>query len=694
MGTSHKRTGIFFAAFAGIALAVAMFAFPQFALAETTAPSAEPTLATQAPEAASDQNAKVTPTDADATTPGNEAKSATDGTPIIDGTVDASTVPDNGTSNANTAPDANGTVDPSGDPNDSTDPDGTPAEEPIPPLKNKDNDQVVKHRGVFDAEYYLANNPDVLAAFGRDALAALNHFLKYGIAEGRLGNATFDLESYYNANQDLRIAFNTNLTKYYTHYVDYGQKEGRTYAGVATLQNYRTSIDGTDYAAAYDGAYYHANHSDLDAAFTKTVSGYTLFDDTALLRHFLNYGMKEGRASSENFEVLSYYNANQDLRAAFGTNLKSYYIHYVKYGEKEGRAATGVATLQDYRTSMDGVDYAAVYDPTYYRSNNDDLDAAFTKTTGGYTLFDDTALLRHFIKYGSQEGRTANSTFDVFSYYFEYPDLRAAFQTSLIKYYQHYCKFGQAEGRNNSGTTSLVGYVTTWAGLDWNLVYDPEYYMQNSTDVTNYYTKTVGGRTLLDDAGVMGHFYNYGMNEGRRGNTTFDVRSYFLEYQDVRVSAHGYYQGCYRHYVKYGYNEGRHASGCTKLKANGNPQNLIVQYCKNTPSPGRNLCSEWVAMVFQKLGLRDVQGDACDDYWWFCKSSNRNELKVGMLIAVPSHSHSYMGGIYGHVCIYIGNGQVMDNVGRIRTYSLNKWLSYYGTTYTPKWGWYDNISLV
>lgn len=353
MGTSHKRTGNYFAAFAGIALAVALFAFPQFALAETTAPSAEPTLTTQTREAASDQSADETPGNADATTPGNEAKSTTDDAPTTDGTSSANTAPKNGTSNANTAPDANGTVNPSGntddpatpeangavdspgDTNDSADPDGTPTEETTAPLKNADNAQVVKYQGVFDPEYYLANNPDVLAVYGRDALAALNHFLKYGITEGRLGNATFDLESYYNANQDLRIAFNTNLTRYYTHYVDYGQKEGRTYAGVATLQNYRTSIDGTDYAAAYDGAYYRANNSDLDAAYTKTVSGYTLFDDTALLRHFLNYGMKEGRASSENFEVLSYYNANQDLRAAFGTNLKSYYTHYVKYGKKK-----------------------------------------------------------------------------------------------------------------------------------------------------------------------------------------------------------------------------------------------------------------------------------------------------------------------------------------------------------------------
>ena len=42
-------------------------------------------------------------------------------------------------------------------------------------------------------------------------------------------------------------------------------------------------------------------------------------------------------------------------------------------------------------------------------------------------------------------------------------------------------------------------------------------------------------------------------------------------------------------------------------------------------------------------------------------------LKVGMVIAVPSHTHIRMGSIYGHACLYIGNNQVMDNVGQIRT---------------------------
>ena len=122
-------------------------------------------------------------------------------------------------------------------------------------------------------------------------------------------------------------------------------------------------------------------------------------------------------------------------------------------------------------------------------------------------------------------------------------------------------------------------------------------------------------------------------------------------------------------------------------------QKKIVDLSRQVPSPGPGLCSEWIAQVYERAGFRNVHTDACDYYWDFCKYTDYSQLKVGMVIAVPSHMHNYMGRIYGHVCIYIGNNQVMDNVGHIRTLDMGYWLDYYSTTYKPKWGWYDNIPL-
>ena len=55
--------------------------------------------------------------------------------------------------------------------------------------------------------------------------------------------------------------------------------------------------------------------------------------------------MAEGRQASGEF-ILSVYKSNySDLRAAFGNDNKSYYLHYIDYGKKEGRnAVTKIGT--------------------------------------------------------------------------------------------------------------------------------------------------------------------------------------------------------------------------------------------------------------------------------------------------------------------------------------------------------------
>ena len=122
-------------------------------------------------------------------------------------------------------------------------------------------------------------------------------------------------------------------------------------------------------------------------------------------------------------------------------------------------------------------------------------------------------------------------------------------------------------------------------------------------------------------------------------------------------------------------------------------QKKIVDLARQVPSPGPGLCSEWIADIYERAGFRNVHTDACDYYWDYCKYTDYSQLKVGMVIAVPSHTHTHMGSIYGHVCLYIGNNQVMDNIGQIRTLDMAYWLNYYSTSYKPKWGWYDNVPL-
>ena len=119
----------------------------------------------------------------------------------------------------------------------------------------------------------------------------------------------------------------------------------------------------------------------------------------------------------------------------------------------------------------------------------------------------------------------------------------------------------------------------------------------------------------------------------------------------------------------------------------------VVNACYATPSPGAGYCAAWVTNVLQNAGVGYVGGNACDMYASWCYSSDRGSLQPGMIVAVSSHSHTSAGQIYGHVGIYVGGGTVMDNIGPIRSIDVDSWVSFYGTTVTPRWGWAGGIAL-
>ena len=114
-----------------------------------------------------------------------------------------------------------------------------------------------------------------------------------------------------------------------------------------------TTLSGTDWSAVYDPAYYASRNPDV-ARWATRADG--IVDGDKLLGHFVNNGRREGRASKEGFELASYYNANADLRRAFGTDWARYYDHYRSSGQRENRACSGVGSLRGAVTSRDGVD--------------------------------------------------------------------------------------------------------------------------------------------------------------------------------------------------------------------------------------------------------------------------------------------------------------------------------------------------
>lgn len=86
-----------------------------------------------------------------------------------------------------------------------------------------------------------------------------------------------------------------------------------------------------------------------------------------------------------------------------------------------------------------GIDYSAVFNPTFYANKYADLRNAGLTTNA--------QLFNHFITNGMRERRQACAEFDVVIYMQNYADLRSAFGTNYIAYYNHYCTNGKKENR-------------------------------------------------------------------------------------------------------------------------------------------------------------------------------------------------------------------------------------------------------
>ena len=74
---------------------------------------------------------------------------------------------------------------------------------------------------------YSSNN-DLLNAFGSNITAAIEHYISFGMSEGRVTNS-FDATSYLNNYADLQHAFGNDQKLATKHYVECGFNEGRVF---------------------------------------------------------------------------------------------------------------------------------------------------------------------------------------------------------------------------------------------------------------------------------------------------------------------------------------------------------------------------------------------------------------------------------------------------------------------------------
>ncbi|MCL1468213.1 M10 family metallopeptidase C-terminal domain-containing protein [Argonema galeatum] len=239
-------------------------------------------------------------------------------------------------------------------------------------LNNLDNNQLFRHLieyGVYegrrfspliDLNYYQQNNPDLV---GFDNLQLLEHFLTAGIQDGRPFLPLFDVNFYRDNNPDLEDPTNglrenptdpppTNRD-YLEHFLNFGINDGRKFTPYFDINSYRESNPDLDVAGLtnqqlfnhfqsrglderrrfspfFDANYYLANQPDLRAA---GLTPRQAFD------HFVNIGINEGRRPSLIFDPVYYLANNSDL-ARTGLTYRQALEHFETTGVNERRSAS------------------------------------------------------------------------------------------------------------------------------------------------------------------------------------------------------------------------------------------------------------------------------------------------------------------------------------------------------------------
>ncbi|MDR3371557.1 glycoside hydrolase family 99-like domain-containing protein [Rhodoferax sp.] len=208
----------------------------------------------------------------------------------------------------------------------------------------------IRDSSLFDAEFYLAGNQDLQSA----GVDPARHYLVHGWREHRDPSAAFSTSQYLSDNPDVARARVNPLL----HYLRCGRLEGRpigahahalklTLASVPVghKKHSNASIDAEVGAikesGLFDESFYRSMYPDLQPPLSDAI------------RHYCEFGWREGRNPSDDFNTNFYLATYSDIRNA-GINP---FWHYVVAGATEMRhAVPDLATRHEYDIQFGVVD--------------------------------------------------------------------------------------------------------------------------------------------------------------------------------------------------------------------------------------------------------------------------------------------------------------------------------------------------
>ncbi|MFB2898340.1 hypothetical protein ACE1CI_35940 [Aerosakkonemataceae cyanobacterium BLCC-F50] len=303
---------------------------------------------------------------------------------------------------------------------------------------------------VFNESFYLAHNPDVQTAVKAGYFSSgLEHFQKFGLAEGRVSVSPFYNEQYYlrkNSDVATEVAFGT-FRSGLQHFILAGEAEGRV-----------------SVSPFYDERFYLQKNSDVATA---VASG----NFRSGLQHFFAAGEAENRVFISPFYDEQYYlQKNPDVATAVASGIfRSGLQHFILAGETEGRRASllfdGDFYLQKNQAGL-------LIDVYFYSRKNPGVAAQVAD--GRFS-----SALDHYLQVGKLT-YLSGTNFNEFGYIglsnFKKvnPDVEAAVKAGYFgSTLEHYITYGQFEGRGGifngtKGNDTVIGFgqLDTLYGVD------------------------------------------------------------------------------------------------------------------------------------------------------------------------------------------------------------------------------------
>lgn len=272
---------------------------------------------------------------------------------------------------------------------------------------------------------------------------------------------------------------------------------------------------------------------------------------------------------------------------------------------------------------------------------------------------------------------TATANFDgVFNYayeraygLFQFTDAGSSPSSLVVRRLSDFFDWCDSQGRQRSSAGAQAEYWASGYRLDWSVgLHRSGYY---SSRAPEYRNRDVSLSTWDATDDVRFATYMFYACNGR--GIPCDMSARYQKAEEV-------YQAL---------KAGRYGTG-EEYAAASAIQQAISRATTDTTAAGPGWCAQWVSNCYAKAGI-SVGGNANDMYWAFCKSSDRSQLRVGMVVGTYKSAATGDGATYGHVGIYIGDGRVSSwttrgGVTRVYTDTLDDFVSIYGKYAPVRWG--------